>query len=325
MSTVLSSTVAAILIISLGGCTGGASPDATVGEAALILHPPPAYPDVSWQFTGCLDDDHRLGLDEAMLQLAAGWSGSPLTGNLLDHAIADSRCINGNERGGLFRNDRGDRGAGLAKLAILPGSSQYAFSVGGSLVADLMQRMYLQLPQRFDADGTPDANGRFALAGWDFSPTVSTGFVLHVADTAPYGKTSDILTRSMHNTIHTSANGTGPAVAAIDGLWPDEKYMQCDLDPPVGDIAISDDPLLETVILARDAFLKKTYPNARYELYYPGAACLAIALLSTGAIASMQGWPLPYDTTPVIADGNGQLTFGDGNGGLIFSGGTVIP
>lgn len=289
-------------LVSLGmvpfvlGCGAGAAApgDGQTGSPILLL-PPPAMPDISWQFRYCLSADQRIGLEQAMLDLAEhSQPYQPLT-DLFQGATVDSECTGTGEHGGIWRvTASGSKSRGLALVSLLSGYEAYAFAVSQQLVDDAWAYAWQKEPKRFDYGGQLDATGRFELASYTdgFHLEDSWGNRVHVIDTTD-GRGVDYVSQPYLPGIP----GNGIYCGESGFVTPDS----------------SDDPLVETVINATNNYLNIQESNEE-SLFGTSPDCQAVLDLNLGAEPSLNGWSLPFadyrdDTDHFLIVGGGSVIF----------------
>jgi hypothetical protein len=260
-------------LLFLVGCAGPFDDNAQA-EAAMTRRPPgsvttlvPALPDVSWQFYDCITADQRTGLIAAMLDRL---KSDPDLAAVMQGAVGQSMCINGGERGGLFRPSTfGDRTKGLASIDIRPSTKRYAFSAGYSLIQDLAARKASEWP-RFDEAGHASPNGRFVVSA--ITP--------HLANLMNAGTVTVLDTTNNHTAQLQEWQElyVGPLVECLVVLCPAEP---------------SSDPLVQTIGDASNLFFKNQ--GVLDTNTFPDPSCSAAQALQTILEPSLAGWGLPFD------------------------------
>jgi hypothetical protein len=249
---------------------------------------PPAVPVISWQFVSCITPDQRTGLGAALLAVA---QKEPLTGSLAVGAVAESQCIGGQERGGIFlASTYGNHTLGLQQLAILPPYKQYAFRVSRGLIEQHAALLWqdAQPYRRFNDQGIVDPNGRYELSGYDIPVSWNNFLTVHVLDRT-----------NGHNEVTIDAPGN---FYTQYGVFYCRSTGARNVSPHS-----SSNPLVQTVINATNAYAGKT------GLPYVGvgAQCTAGLPIDLSQSPSLNGWPLSVDQTDL--DGEGDITVSGGD------------
>jgi hypothetical protein len=249
------------------GCAGQVD-DGAQTEAGLARRPPgsvttlvAAFPDISWQFYSCITEDQRTGLILAMQDLL---TRDDDLAAVMQGAIGESLCINGEERGGLFRPSTfGDRNKGLASIAIRAPAKRYAFSAGDSLMQDIAAREAARYP-RFDAHGLASAQGRFAVLS--ITAHAGQGTTVNVVDT------TNNRTAQLPTVPHLAAAGS--YINCIEYLLPAFP---------------SSDPLVQTVVNAGNLYFSNLGDFASQKEFL-SPTCVAAFALDVPEQPSLIGW-----------------------------------
>ena len=124
-------------------------------------NPQPVLPDFSMESRLCLPDDKRRQLIE---QLNEAFSG--------ERGIAQSLCIGGTERTGVWIPERGSseaRDLGLESVNLLPdGGENVGFLVRRGLIQRRAREAWDAQPKVLNSDGDFDPDGRIILTNFSF-------------------------------------------------------------------------------------------------------------------------------------------------------------